>query len=95
METILMYEQAGAFCENKDIAKKIREEILLPALKEGRAVTFDFSGVTGATQSFIHALVSEALRQYPELVFDRVFYKNTCDDVKEVISIVYTYMQQE
>ena len=95
METILMHEQAGAFCENKDIAKKIREEILLPALKEGRAVTFDFSDVTGATQSFIHALVSEALRQYPELVFDGVFYKNTCDDVKEVISIVYTYMQQE
>lgn len=94
METVSMYEKTGAFCENKDVAKEIREKILLPTLQNGGAVTFDFGGVTGATQSFIHALVSEAIRQYPGLVFDRVFYKNACDDVREIISIVYTYMQQ-
>ena len=94
METIKMLEEAGEFCENKDIAKRIREENLLPALAKNQAVTFDFEGVTGATQSFIHALISEAIRKYPETIFDNVFYKNTCEDLKEVISIVYTYMQQ-
>lgn len=32
---ILIIKEAGGFCENKDIAKRIREEILLPALSEG------------------------------------------------------------
>ena len=95
MEKIKMIDVAGEFCENKDIAKGLREKILLPALEKERAVTFDFEGVTGATQSFIHALVSDALRKYPETAFDNIFFKNACPEVQEIISIVYAYMQQE
>ena len=94
MEKVRMIDEVGEFCENKDVAKKLREEILLPALEGERAVTFDFEGVTGATQSFIHALVSDALRKYPEISFDNIFFKNACPEVQEIISIVYTYMQQ-
>ena len=94
MERIMMVDMAGEFCENKDVAKKVREEVLLPALERGDGVTFDFEGVSGATQSFIHALVSEALRQYPETAYDSIFYKNASAEVKEIISIVYAYMQQ-
>ena len=93
METVKMIDKAGEFCENKDIAREIREEVLLPALATGGAVTFDFAGVTGATQSFIHALVSEALRRYPEKAYDNIFYRNASPEVKEIISIVYMYMQ--
>lgn len=57
-------------------------------------MTFDFEGVSGATQSFIHALVSEAIRKFPDLVFDNIFFKNTSPEVQQIISIVYTYMQQ-
>ena len=95
METVNMREELGInFAENKNVAKDIRERILLPALAENRAVTFDFDGITGATQSFVHALVSDAIRKYPEVVFDNVFYKNACPDVQQIISIVYRYMQQ-
>ena len=94
MEKVDMLEVAGEFCENKDKARKVREEVLLPALEQGRVVTFDFAGVTGATQSFIHALVSEALRRYPDVAYDNIFYKNACPEVKEIIAIVYTYMQK-
>lgn len=84
----------GEFAENKDKAKRIRQKILLPALAAGRAITFDFEGVTGATQSFIHALVSDALRKYPEVVYDNVFYKNANEDIQKIITIVYRYMQE-
>lgn len=94
METVEMYKRAGEFCENKDVAKEIREKILLPALEAGGGVIFDFAGVTGATQSFIHALVSEALRQFPETAYDQIIYKNASAEVQEIISIVYMYMQQ-
>ena len=94
MQTIFMIDEAGQFCENKDIAKRIREKTLLPALRSGDAVTFDFAEVSGVTQSFIHALVSEALRRYPDTAYDLIFYKNACPEVREIISIVYAYMQQ-
>ena len=94
METYKMRELIGDFAENKDIAKQIRVNKLLPALEKNRAVTFDFIGVTGATQSFIHALISDAIRKYPDKIYDNVFYKNASEEIQEVISIVYRYMQE-
>lgn len=94
MKTIKIQKEAGAFCENKDVAKKLRENVLLPTLKQNGSITFDFDGVTGATQSFIHALISEALRRYPEKAFEKILYKNTNPEIRQIISIVYTYMQQ-
>lgn len=85
---------AGEFCENKDIAKNIRETIIFPALKKNQRITFDFNGVVGATQSFIHALISDSLRKFPDIAFNNLFYKNTSIEVKQIISIVYAYMQQ-
>lgn len=95
METIKIKDYLKIdFAENKDIAKKLREEILLPALAKNKAVTFDFDGIAGATQSFIHALISEAIRRFPEQVFDNVFYKNTNPEIQQIITIVYRYMQE-
>ena len=94
MEIIKMLELVGEFAENKDVAKDIRTKRLLPALKNDRAVTFDFEGVKGATQSFIHALVSDALRKFPDVVYDNVFYKNANEEIQEIITIVYRYMQE-
>ena len=89
-----MKELVGEFAENKDVAKELRLKHLLPALKAGRAVTFDFEGIAGATQSFIHALVSDALRKYPGVVYDNVFYRNTNEEIQKIITIVYKYMQE-
>ena len=94
MIIVKMRDEVGKFAENKDIARKLREEVLLPALSEDRAVMFDFEEVGGATQSFIHALVSDALRKFPETVYDNLFFKNANPEIQEIISIVYRYVQQ-
>lgn len=94
MITIKIKKLAGDFAENKDIAKDIRINTLLPALEKEEGITFDFDGVSGATQSFIHALVSDALRKYPDVVYDKVFFKNTNEDIQKIITIVYRYMQE-
>lgn len=95
MEKVVLQEYLKTdFAENKNVAKEIRENILLPTLRKDGAVTFDFSGITGATQSFIHALISDAIRKYPEVFFDNVFFKNVNDETKQIISIVFNYMQQ-
>ncbi len=95
MKRIIKIKQlAGDFAENKDIAKKIRMEKILPALKKGDDVVFDFAGVTGATQSFIHALISDPIRKLRSVAFEHLLYKNTNKDIQEIISIVYRYMQE-
>ncbi len=93
-KTILMRKLIGEFAENKDIAKKVRIEQVMPELSKGNEIILDFNGVNGATQSFIHALVSDPIREFRGIAFDNLAYKNANDNIREIISIVYRYMQE-
>ncbi len=84
----------GSFAENKDIAKEIRIKKLIPALESREEITLDFSGIDAATQSFIHALISDLIRAYGVEVLDKISFKNCNENVKKMISIVVDYMQE-
>jgi hypothetical protein len=92
--TILIESKAGKFAENKDVARDIRLSKIMPALAKGQKVTLDFADITGATQSFVHALISEPIRQYGDDVFDKLFFKNCSPTVQQVINIVADYMEE-
>jgi len=83
----------GSFAENKDKAKELRTKIINPALKKGDFVELDFTGVNSATQSFIHALISQLIRQYGIDVLDKINFKNCNNTVQKIIEIVTDYMQ--
>jgi hypothetical protein len=89
-----MLIEAGEFAENKDIAKSLRIKKIMPALADGNDVIFDFAGVSGATQSFIHALVSEPIREFTDIVFDKLVFENCNKNIRAVLEIVYEYMQE-
>lgn len=91
---VKMFEYIGNYGENKDMAKQIRIEKILPSLENEEEITIDFEKVTGVTQSFIHALLADPIRKYPEIIFDKVTFKNCTDSVKVVIEIVEEYMQE-
>jgi hypothetical protein len=91
---IKMQKVVGDFAENKDIAKKIRIEKIMPELSRGNEIVLDFNGVHGATQSFIHALISDPIRELKDVAFDNLAYKHANDDIRAIISIVYRYMQE-
>ena len=93
--TIGIMESVGSFAENKDLAQKIRREEILPALQKQQNVTLDFAGVGSTTQSFIHALISEVIREYGIGVLDRILFKSCNDNVKNIVSIVTDYMQYD
>jgi len=95
MKTISISNKAGTFAENKDVARELRKKQILPTLaKNDEKIILDFSNVTGATQSFIHALISEGIRTYGDSIFDRIQFKNCSPAVREVINIVADYMQE-
>jgi len=94
MTTIELYKLAGSFAENKDVARDIRLKKIKPLLDEGKKVTLDFKSVDSATQSFIHALLSELIREYGSGVLDKLAFKNCSITVQKIITIVVDYTQE-
>lgn len=91
---ILIKDFVGSFAENKDKARQIRTEKIEPLLQSQNEVILDFQGIDGATQSFIHALISEIIRIHGNDILDKLAFKNCSEPVKQIISIVVDYMQQ-
>ena len=83
----------GVFAENKDIARDIRVNIILPSLEKNEEVTLDFSKVESATQSFIHALISDVIRKKGIGVLDLIYFKNCNETIRKVVEIAIEYMQ--
>ena len=95
MTTIKLVLLVGSFAENKDVARKIRLDKIIPALEKGKEIILDFKGIDSATQSFIHALISDILRKYGSPILDKVSFKNCNENVKQIINIVVEYMQDD
>ena len=94
MKIIKLCPKVGSFAENKDIAREIRLMEIVPALEKKQEITLDFGGIESATQSFIHALISDLIRKYGIEVLDQISFKNCTETVKKIITIVVDYMQE-
>ena len=92
MKRIALFALVGSFAEDKDAAAKLRREVILPTLKEGGSIEIDFLGVTLTTQSFIHALISQALRQEGEDALARIEFKNCGSAARGIIETVVQYV---
>lgn len=93
MKIIKISSKTGVFAENKDIARDIRIEQMTPVLEKNGEITLDFEGVESATQSFVHALISELIRSFGNEILDSIYFKNCNRSVQEIINIVVDYMQ--
>ena len=91
---IKLFKYTGPFAENKDLARDIRIKELVPALKKKQAIILDFESIDAATQSFIHALISDLIRKYGNEALDKISFKSCNDTVKKIIMIVIDYMQE-
>ena len=94
MKTIELLPLVGSFAENKDVARRIRMEMIIPVLHDEGEITLNFMGVDSATQSFIHALISDIIRNFGVEVLDRLYFKNCNEVVKRIIGMVVEYMQE-
>lgn len=92
MKSISIVKTVGEFAEDKDAAATLRNAQLLPLLADGDSVELNFRGVTLTTQSFIHALISEALRLHGEEVLGRISFKGCVPAVKDIVKTVVQYV---
>lgn len=90
---IELYKYVGNFAENKDIAREIRINQIIPNLEGEEEITLNFDKVESATQSFIHALISDVIRKKGLKILDRIYFKKCNETIKKLIEIVIEYMQ--
>jgi len=93
MKEFHLFDLFGDFAEDKDKARDLRISKVIPSLNKGENIIFDFKGVNNATQSFIHALISDLLRKNGIDVLDNIEFKNCNDKIQTIITIVVNYMQ--
>lgn len=89
--TLRLTAGIAGFAEDKDYARTLRQEKILPALDKGNAVAINFALVKYATQSFVHALIGEALKKHGEPVLDRLEFRNCTPQIQSVIELVVDY----
>lgn len=93
MITIKLFDYSGDFAENKDIARQLRLEVIEPGLIDGNNVIIDMIGVTSATQSFIHAMISQTIRDKGVDILENLIFKNCNNKIQTIIEIVVEYVQ--
>jgi len=94
MTTIKILDLVGSFAENKDVARDLRTQKILPSMEKNENIIFDFGGVETTTQSFVHALISDTIRTRGiDQFIGKTEFKNCNDSVKKIINIVVDYMQ--
>ena len=91
---IKLFPDTGSFAENKDLAKSIRTQKIIPALDRNEEVILDFENIDSVTQSFIHALISDLMRNYGSEVLDKISFKSCNETIRKIINIVVDYMQE-
>jgi len=88
---VRILDQAGEFAADKDKARELRETFIIPALQSGHEVELNFAGIQFATQSFVHALVSAALRKFGEEALDLLVFSNCSEAVQAIVETVVDY----
>jgi hypothetical protein len=92
MTTKIVVDLAGAeIAEDKEYARGLRMRKVLPALEAGDDLEIDFSAALYATQSFVHALLGEALKRHGEPVLERIEFKNCSKQLRDIIELVVDY----
>lgn len=84
-------DQAGEFAADKDKARELRETFVIPALENGHEIILNFSGVHFATQSFVHALISAALRRFGDEALELLVFSECTEAVQTIVETVVDY----
>jgi Histidine kinase-, DNA gyrase B-, and HSP90-like ATPase len=79
----------GIGIENKDLAKKIRDEKLLPALDKNRTLTIDFEDVVFATDSVLNAMLATPINRLGLPAYKRIKVINAASDIRVMLDFIF------
>jgi hypothetical protein len=78
----------GKYAEDKDLAAKIRERNLIPAITNGQALLLDFEEVISAPHSFLNAFLASPIRQLGMSAYKRIKVINVAPEIRETLDFI-------
>lgn len=81
----------SGFVEDKDFARKARDEIILPALAAGSTVAIDLGAARLVTHSFVHALLYEPIRSLGRSGARRIHVRVRAREARAILRAVAAY----
>ena len=88
---VKLFDGTNEFAEDKEAARSDRMNRIMPALDRKKKVVLDFGKIEYSTQSFVHALIGEAIQKHGEDVLERIEFRNCSSQVKSLIELVVDY----
>lgn len=79
----------GHYAENKDLAKKIRDEKLLPALAENKTLTIDFDEIVSAPHSLLNAMLATPIERLGLAAYKKIKIINAAPDIRETLDFIF------
>jgi hypothetical protein len=79
----------GTYAEDKDLAKKIRDEKLLPALAENKTLTIDFENIISAPHSLLNAMLATPIRQLGLAAYKKIKVINVSPDIRVTLDFIF------
>ena len=79
----------GRYAENKDLAQKIRDEKLLPALAENKTLTVDFEEIVSAPHSFLNAMLATPIERLGLAAYKKIKIINAAPEIRETLDFIF------
>lgn len=88
---VSVVDQFGRHPWDKEKALRLQEKKLLPAVRSGKTIVYDFDGVQRLSQSFAGALVGALREELGAELRDRVRFTNTSPVIDSVLSLAASF----
>jgi len=78
----------GRYAEDKELAIRVRDRYLMPAVDLGKGLILDFDEVISAPHSFLNALIAAPIRDLGMSAYKRIKVINASPEIRETIDFI-------
>jgi len=78
----------GRYAEDKQLAIKLRDKIVLPAIEEGKTITIDFEEVISAPHSLLNALLATPIQRFGLAAYKKIKVINASPEIRETVDFI-------
>ncbi|MBX7173177.1 MAG: DUF4325 domain-containing protein [Pyrinomonadaceae bacterium] len=79
----------GKYAEDKDLAKKVRDKYILPALAENKTLTLDFEEIVSAPHSLLNAMLATPIERLGLAAYKKIKIINAAPDIRETLDFIF------
>jgi hypothetical protein len=78
----------GRYAEDKQLAIKVRDEKILPAIGDGKSITIDFEEVISAPHSLLNALLATPVQRFGLKAYKKIKIINASPEIRETVDFI-------